>query len=397
MKKFIYLCGMLFLSMNMMAQQKNTIQAKDSNYCYGWKEKRLNVPYRMDTIPHTPGWRYDSVYSDEFNGTSINTYKWEVKDTMWHASNTHVGYVNFHDNVHVENGKLYLTVRNNDNNVLCHCSWNTTGPHSIIPELLSGWIQSNKKVQYGYFETKCYLPRNHNYWPCFWLYKRDESISDYDEVDVFERTSGEGTNQPNKLRQNCYNKVDYPDYSKISQILTFPDSITGRSSIFGVEVLPKEVVFYINGHVTSHLVFNEDADKFNYWNTLTCTDIEEMIPMRMLLTLTCDPTQTALPLPYESAWFDYARCYKLERDSIIDTYHPSVFTPSDISTRVYPHIILGGTGYTANISTSTALWAEQDIILDKGFELSEGTAFSARVISVPNATESPLYIQNCPH
>lgn len=75
--------------------------------------------------------------------------------------------------------------------------------------------------------------------------------------------------------------------------------------------------------------------------------------------------------------------------------HPIDFTPSNESTKVYPHVILGGTGCVANVSTSSAIWAEQDIILDKGFELSEGTSFSARVISVPDASNSNLYIQNC--
>lgn len=42
----------------------------------------------------------------------------------------------------------------------------------------------------------------------------------------------------------------------------------------------------------------------------------------------------------------------------------------------------------------TIVWAEQDIVLDKGFELSAGTSFSARVISVPNPQSSQLYIQN---
>ncbi len=61
---------------------------------------------------------------------------------------------------------------------------------------------------------------------------------------------------------------------------------------------------------------------------------------------------------------------------------------------VYPHVILGGEGHMANVTTSTAVWAEQDIVLDKGFELSAGTSFSARVISVPNPQSLQLYIQN---
>lgn len=85
--------------------------------------------------------------------------------------------------------------------------------------------------------------------------------------------------------------------------------------------------------------------------------------------------------------------HKLKKGGI-EIYHPVTYQPSSESTKVYPHVILGGDGHSAIINTSTAVWAEQDIVLDKGFELSANTPFSARVISVPNQY-SPLYIQNC--
>ncbi|MBQ8959008.1 MAG: hypothetical protein IJ057_11030 [Bacteroidales bacterium] len=71
--------------------------------------------------------------------------------------------------------------------------------------------------------------------------------------------------------------------------------------------------------------------------------------------------------------------------------------PIKESSKVYPHVVLGGTGYEANISSKAAIWAEQDIILGAGFELSANTPFSARVISVPNPTSSDLYKQYCQH
>lgn len=99
------------------------------------------------------------------------------------------------------------------------------------------------------------------------------------------------------------------------------------------------------------------------------------------------------PMPIENCLFDYFRYYKLVRGSE-NTFHPSVFVPSGESTKVYPHVVLGGSGCNAIISTATAVWAEQDIILDKGFQLEAGTAFSARVINVPDPEHSSLYIQN---
>lgn len=399
MRKFIYLCGMMLLSMNIMAQQRSQLEHDSLRYCHGKHYKYLEIKYDTSKIELTPGWRYDSVLSDEFDSAPINTEKWTVKhkkfqpDSIKIANNDiNMGYINRPENICIQDSSLVLSITQNSENIWCQPSWGNYD--SIVPRLLSGWITSKKDFRYGYIETECYLPQNHHYWPCFWTTGRNDAIVDYDEVDVFERTDTHETDYPYMIRQNCYNGAGTPHVSFLSSILTLADhdSITGRSSVFGAEILPEEVVFYINGHVTGHLKYHESLG--NDWNIYTCTDIEEMIPMFFILSLTCPEFQHTVPLPIDSAAFKYMRCYKLKRGSV-DTYHPTVFVPSDESTEVYPHIILGGNGCTASISTPTALWAEQDIILDKGFDLSSGTPFSARVISVPNPGTSPLYIQNC--
>lgn len=384
----------MLITMNMMAQFNR--QMDDSLYC-DWKEKKLEAPFHHDTIPINAGWRYYSRLSDDFNDTTIDTIKWTVRNGSWHNQNGNVGYLDSSNNVCVKDGKLYLSVTENIDDLEFNCSW-CSSSHSdstIVPEFIAGWIESNHPIRYGYIETKCYLPKNHNYWPCFWTTGRDyDSNDDYDEVDVFERTRESNTNFPNIIRQNCYNGADCSHPSFLTQILTLDDSITGKATIFGAEILPEEIVFYINGHVSSHLRFDSSFSLFNTWNTFTCTDIEEMLPMHLILSLTCDPTTTAIPQPHESSWFEYVKCFKLERGSG-NIYHPLMFSPSTESTKVYPHVILGGVGHTATISSPTAIWAEHDIILDKGFELSPNTAFSARVISVPTPERSKLYIQNC--
>lgn len=383
----------MLLYMNVMAQLDNTRQLDDSLYCR-WKDKHLNVHYYPTCVPRTPGWKEYALLSDDFNDSIINTTKWEIKHNSWHKQNKHIGYLNSSDNVKIQDGKLILSVTENTDSLNFTCSWCGEGhaPLTILPELISGWITSTNTFRYGYIETKCRLPKNHNYWPCFWTTKREGD--DYDEVDVFERTRGDQTNYPNIIRQNCYNGADCTYPSFLTQILTLDDSITGKEVVFGAEILPEEVVFYINGHVSSHLKFTENPNYYNRWNTFTCTDIEEMLPMKLILSLTCDSTQLTIPIPNESAQFDYVKCYKLDRDTI-NTYHPSVFLPTINSVKVYPHVILGGIGHTANVNTPTAIWAEQDIILDKGFELSSNTAFSARVIKVPNPDSSELYIRHC--
>ena len=382
MKKIYLICSMFIISLHLIAQTNSAdMNGVEDEYCTLRKEK--NLQYSSIQVPIVSGWIYDSIYSDEFDGSTINSNKWWRWNKSFHNNNLAVGYLK--ENVTVNNGKLILSAHYNPagedfyhNGNTLHLYYNT------------GAINSNKKIQYGYFEVECYLPKNHKFRPCFWTYRRIDAILMYNEVDVFEIINE--NNSPYMFQQNAYTNLDYPDVSRTSQKITCSDSITGKTIRFGVEVLPYEIVYYVNGHVSSHLIYKPEwANKYNIY---TCSNIMKMIPMEIVLsfTLTVD---NGMPLPYEDFTAEYFRCYKLARGNQ-NTYHPLVFTPSAESCKVYPNVILGGTGYTAVIDTSTAIWAEQSIVLNKGFELQAGNTFSARVIKhgTENPETSPLYIGN---
>ena len=388
MKKPLFIFFTIFSWIGCLAQPNVQSRVEDTTYCH-WVKKRINA-IREDSCQLNPGWRYDTIYSDEFEGTTINTNKWYIYDHYVHGNNKKMGYMNDPENIRIDNGRLLLNVTPNTDSVVCYT--HSVPQISYKPYFLSGGVKTYQKMRYGYFETECYLPKNHHYWPCFWIQANDVSISEYGEVDVFERTKDDDTDDPKILRQNCYDDFEYDEWSTSTQIRYFPDSITGKATVFGVEILPMELVFYINGHVSSRLRY--DPEITNYWNTFTCSDVEELLPMNMRLSLNCRPGISEIPQPHEPAWFSYARCYKLKRGDT-DTFHPTNFVPSEESTKVYPHIILGGAGCTASVNTPTAVWAEQDIVFDKGFVLSAGTSFTARVVQVPDPDHSPLYIQNC--
>lgn len=383
MKKSLYLCVVLLLSVNMMAQ----IEAIEDriDYCH-YHEKHLNVTYPQTNHSISAGWMYNSHYSDEFNGSVLNSNKWTKKDHYYHPNNPQIGYLA--ENVSVSNGKLVISVRYDE---VPQTYYYDSDHPTISTSYSTGGIVSNNKIRYGYYEIECYLPKNHKYKPCFWTVAGDAI---YDEIDVFELTNSD--NSPYKIQQNEYSNLHDPTTeSKTRQYLTLSDSITGKTSRFGVEVFPYEIVFYINGHVSSRLQY--DPDKSEAGNTFTCSDITKTIPMQVRLTFNTF-VQNGIPQPHEDFTVNYFRCYKLSRGTV-DTYHPTIFTPSEESCKVYPHVILGGTGYTANITSPTSVWAEQDIILDKGFSLAAGTEFCARVIyhGDENPATSPLYLQNCPH
>lgn len=380
MKKIIYFCALMYLGLNTIAQRKINPSFYDT-YC-SYMIKNLSFTYNNIQNPITLGWIYISDYSDEFNDNSLNTNKWLCWDHRYHINNTNVGYLS--ENVNVSDGHLVLSAKYDEN-----AQTYINGQNQLSLNFNTGCIESLYKIQYGYYEVECYLPKNHKYRPCFWTV--GGTTTDYDEIDVFEIHPND--NSPYIFLQNEYSNISRPNTSLIKQTILCSDSITGKTTVFGVEVLPYELVFYVNGHVSSRLIYNYDYA--NNYNIFTCTDITKTIPMKFILSFTFDPVNGNMPQPHEDFIVNYIRCYKLDRGTI-DTYNPINFVPTAASSKVYPHVILGGVGHTATINTPSAIWAEQSIILDKGFELSSGVSFSARIIQHgnDNPEDSPLYIGN---
>lgn len=392
MRKIVYFCVLIFIGIDSMAQTLNEKSNTESTYC-NMLEKQITFKYSNVQLPVVDGWIIDTTYSDEFEGSAVNENKWDIYNRYVHGNNLLVAAMN--DYANVINGKLVLSACYSPEGV----SINGTTIH-----FLTGSVISKKQIRYGYYEIECYLPRNHHLRPCFWTWGekkhgQNDKYNDYNEIDVNENPD----ESPFDIQQNAYTNINHSNISKTRQHLRvvdsneYPDSIMGKTSRFGVEVLPYEIVWYINGRVSGHLVYSDDNAATNSFSMFTCSDIMKMRPMhiRLSFNFTPDINNNAVPSPYEDFTVEYFRCYKMERGSQ-NTYHPSVFTPSAESCKVYPNVILGGSGYTAVVNTSTAIWAEQSIILDEGFTLTAGNTFSARIIKHGTETpsSSPLYIGN---
>lgn len=393
MRKIVYFCVLIFIGLNSMAQIMIDKLNTESTYC-NILEKQITFKYSNVQLPVVDGWIIDTTYSDEFEGIAVNEIKWTKQNRYIHDNNHKVAAMWY--NANVINGKLVLSA--------CYSPGGEPINDTTTIHFLTGSIISKKQIRYGYYEIECYLPRNHHFRPCFWTWGEkqsdvEEDYNPYNEIDVNENPD----ESPFDIQQNAYTNLNYSDISKTRQHLRVvdsngdPDSIMGKTSRFGVEVLPYEIVWYINGRVSSHLVYSDNNAATNSFSMFTCSDIMKMRPMYIILSFnfTPDTINNTVPSPYEDFTVEYFRCYKMER-GWQNTYHPSVFTPSAESCKVYPNVILGGSGYTAVVNTSTAVWAEESIILDEGFTLTAGNTFSARIIKHGTETpsSSPLYIGN---
>jgi beta-glucanase (GH16 family) len=114
----------------------------------------------------------DPVFSDEFNGTSLNSSKWLpwYPDTpFWnttvpggHKTNSNEPQGYDETGLSFEDGSIVFTLHESNH---------------AVPELefTSGMVCSypSYNATYGYFEAKMLLPNAPNSWPAFWLMPQD--------------------------------------------------------------------------------------------------------------------------------------------------------------------------------------------------------------------------------
>lgn len=126
------------------------------------------------------GWNL--AWSDEFNGTSINTSNWkyETGGDGW-GNNELEYYTNRSENARIENGNLVIEARKENYNGMNYTS------ARLKSQGLKNWT-------YGKVEARMKLPAGQGIWPAFWML--GENISQVSwpkcgEIDIMEHINNE--------------------------------------------------------------------------------------------------------------------------------------------------------------------------------------------------------------
>ncbi|MBM7117895.1 glycoside hydrolase family 16 protein [Archangium primigenium] len=111
------------------------------------------------TTPPPSGSGWVQVWSDEFDGTSVNTSNWAPNTTV-HVNNEQQQYTNSSENVQVSNGTLKLIARYKPTNGY---------PYT------SGRLESagKREFSHGAVEARIKLPVGPGLWPAFWMLGND--------------------------------------------------------------------------------------------------------------------------------------------------------------------------------------------------------------------------------
>jgi beta-glucanase (GH16 family) len=271
MKKFIYFCGMMLLSLNMTAQ----FDPYDQN----WKPKLIE-----DFT--TPG-RYwidssflssDSVWKAYSSGLTHGNNKMIYQYSQCHFNDTD-GYMELVAE-YDSSGRIPAHVYKLPYNV--HNYPSDTNLHYF-----SGRIDhydrhgaDSAKYRYGYFEIRCKLPIHRGAFPAFWLWYAD-SISPtnqyYEEIDIFEFSwefeDDSASWQPNPHPHGAgnpfcftsglyYNRHDasYEPIDSTSQARVYPminDSLSHWHT-FSCEWIPEHILWYCDGILVDEY-YNTDS------------------------------------------------------------------------------------------------------------------------------------------
>ena len=276
MKKIVLLCGMMMLSLNLLAQ----LDLYDGNWqCvlneqfdegdsyWNWDSLRFlntgDYSWKSYTATIFPKDEYE-IY--QFDNCRINT-----------ADNT-MRLVAYYDSACIQRNSFYLPkwmqpsnggkgYPVNDGRLYFSGAMQYYKQHYVKDE-------EERMFLYGYFEIRCKLPTHQGAFPAFWLQASSDVVGNkyYEEIDIFEYswwiTSPVGPNRktPGLGSKRCFTcglyhngtNNTYRDNSYARTFHLIPSNNSGIDEFhtYSCLWLPDRVIWYFDGHVV-----NEYYDK----------------------------------------------------------------------------------------------------------------------------------------
>jgi len=237
---------------------------------------------------------YELVWSDEFDGESLDMTKWEYRGLGRRRE-----AVNVTDTVRLDGqGNLVLTTRR------------------VGDEIHTAMIGTQGKYEttFGYFECRVKLQRTHGNWSAFWLQSPTYGAKIGDltaagaEIDIYECFESRNGWVAHNVHWDGYQEHHKHAGSGRKKV----EGLLDGYHTFGLEWTPDEYVFYIDGEVT--------------WRTSEgVSRADEYI----ILSLEVGRKQAAIvredPDFEDSVWFDYVRVFKqkptADAQSVIASSH----------------------------------------------------------------------------
>jgi beta-glucanase (GH16 family) len=261
---------------------------------------------------------WNLLFSDDFDGTSLDTSKWTTcywwdNDGCTNASNNELEWYQ-PDDVLVSNGTLKLraqkrTINASDGNTYEYTSGMITSGRDTWERLLPARFA----FQYGYAEIRAKAPSGKGLWPAFWMLPDDHNSKP--EIDAMEIIGQE----PNTIEMHVHYLRSDGSVASSGSSWTGPD-FSADWHTFAVDWQPEAIIWYVDG-----------IERWRYTDTLTIP----AEPLYLLVNLAVGGDYAGAPdssTPFPSYYeIDYVRVWSKKSyahltpiaDAFVESTHPS--------------------------------------------------------------------------
>ena len=195
---------------------------------------------------------YTLVWSDEFNGDTLDRSKWDYQIGNGLTASNNAGwgnqeaeyYTDSTDNVYVQDGNLHITALKQD----------TTDPAEGTFHYTSGRLRTTSDVagqlfatKYGRVEARMILPTEEGAWPAFWMLPQDQFIYNgwaaSGEIDIMEAYG----DKPKLFAGTIHFGSQWPNNIYKGKSYTFDDTTdVGVYHTYGIEWEPGKITWFVD-------------------------------------------------------------------------------------------------------------------------------------------------------
>ncbi|MDZ7718892.1 MAG: glycoside hydrolase family 16 protein [Balneolaceae bacterium] len=247
------------------------------------------------TVQATYSQDYKLVWSDEFNGDSLDTDTWNFWEGP--AYNNELQYYTPRDkNAYLKDGKLYLEAHREHYRGMEYTSARISTDSTRI-----GW-------EHGRFEARLKMPEGKGFWPAFWLMPiRDIGWPKGGEIDIMEYRGNEPFTTSGAIhfwRGDCEGETLECRKFLVDEYTTDGDKLSESFHTYALEWTDEELLWYFDDEVYQRIRYKDIETEFNPFST----------PFYIILNLAVGGD--FLPNPDESTKFpqafvvDYVRVYQ---------------------------------------------------------------------------------------
>jgi len=197
--------------------------------------------------PAQPVSDWQMVWSDEFDGTSIDTNKWNFElNCAGGGNNEKQCYTDSEQNAFIKDGVLNI--------VALPAEEGAEKPYTSA-RLNTRY---NADFTYGRFEMRAKLPSGQGSWPAFWMMPTDEVYGTWPrsgEIDILEAVNLKTVAEDGTVEANIHGTLHYgrewPNNSSSGKVYTLPEGMNPADDFhtYAIEWQEGEIRWYVDGYL----------------------------------------------------------------------------------------------------------------------------------------------------